>query len=393
MSSDVTKRALSAGLGVGALALLAPRASADTPFSSFAFPATGAPTARTLPDRLGELKNVKDFGAKGNGVADDTAAIQAAFNQAAYAAVYFPPGGYRVTSPIRITGGPFGHYVYGAPAAIHANFDDYIFRFEANPGSQAFARIQGLHIANDSASTASGSILISEGQNCVVRECSFASMRNITFRACISSTVHNCWLRGNDPLGNRIPGSIGIFSGGHDPSAPVSGSVNISIQGCDFGGFYSGIRIQGAASVKDCRIEVCTYGVEVGKTENGGTFTSSAQLEHLEMEACGTFVSVDGVATLRFVGFQVDIGFSGAQDGGESQVGLLLGEWANVLVEMVGWDGPLRDAAIKFMGPVVKSTFIGVHGNLNPVRPGAVNWRGMELLDRSNITFIQCNNP
>src|SRR5215813_9468363 len=80
MSSDVTKRALSAGLGVGALALLAPRASADTPFSSFAFRATGAPTARTLPDRLGELKTVKDFGALGNGVADDHAAFQAAVN-------------------------------------------------------------------------------------------------------------------------------------------------------------------------------------------------------------------------------------------------------------------------------------------------------------------------
>src|SRR5262245_16468575 len=77
MSSDVTKRTLSAGLGVGALALLARRASADTPFSSFAFPATGAPTARTLPDRLAEIKNVKDFGAKGNGTTDDAPAINA----------------------------------------------------------------------------------------------------------------------------------------------------------------------------------------------------------------------------------------------------------------------------------------------------------------------------
>src|SRR5262249_37338208 len=98
MSSDVTKRALSAGRGVGAFALFAPPAPADTPFSSFAFPATGAPTARTLPDRLGELKTVKDFGARGNGVADDTAAIQAAANAAGR--VFFPAGTYIVSQTI-----------------------------------------------------------------------------------------------------------------------------------------------------------------------------------------------------------------------------------------------------------------------------------------------------
>lgn len=51
--------------------------------------------------------NVKHFGALGNGSTDDTAAINAAI-AAAYAAgggeVYFPPGRYRVTSTITITG-------------------------------------------------------------------------------------------------------------------------------------------------------------------------------------------------------------------------------------------------------------------------------------------------
>jgi hypothetical protein len=51
MSTQFSKRALTAGLGVGALALLAEtqRASADTPFTTFAFPATGAPTLRIMP--------------------------------------------------------------------------------------------------------------------------------------------------------------------------------------------------------------------------------------------------------------------------------------------------------------------------------------------------------
>lgn len=46
--------------------------------------------------------NVKAYGAKGDGVADDTAAIQAAIN--ANGSVFLPPGNYRITSPLYLTG-------------------------------------------------------------------------------------------------------------------------------------------------------------------------------------------------------------------------------------------------------------------------------------------------
>jgi Pectate lyase superfamily protein len=71
--------------------------------------ATGAPTSRTLPDRLVDVVNVKDFGAFGDGSHNDTAAIQAALDHAfgtsvaphglntkLNRAVFFPAGVYAV---------------------------------------------------------------------------------------------------------------------------------------------------------------------------------------------------------------------------------------------------------------------------------------------------------
>jgi hypothetical protein len=68
--------------------------------------ATGSTTARTLANRFADVVNVKDFGAVGDGVVDDTAAIQAA---AAYISniggeLFFPKGIYYITNHFYING-------------------------------------------------------------------------------------------------------------------------------------------------------------------------------------------------------------------------------------------------------------------------------------------------
>lgn len=62
---------------------------------------TGA-TARTIQSKLRDIVSVKDFGAVGDNVADDTVAIQAAITYALASggAVYFPEGIYRVSASI-----------------------------------------------------------------------------------------------------------------------------------------------------------------------------------------------------------------------------------------------------------------------------------------------------
>jgi parallel beta-helix repeat protein len=66
--------------------------------------ATGSTTARTLAARFSDAVNVKDYGAKGDGITDDTAAIQAALNVSAPRGktVVLPRGIYRTTATLNV---------------------------------------------------------------------------------------------------------------------------------------------------------------------------------------------------------------------------------------------------------------------------------------------------
>ena len=66
------------------------------------FLATGTTTPRNLVTRMADPVNVKDFGAIGNNIADDTAAIQAAIDYAfsIHSSIYFPSGNFRTLSGI-----------------------------------------------------------------------------------------------------------------------------------------------------------------------------------------------------------------------------------------------------------------------------------------------------
>jgi hypothetical protein len=93
------------------------------------FEQTGVTTVnRPISQKLAEWVSVKDFGAVGDGVADDTAAIQAALDSAVDVAIFFPKGIYKVTSCLNNTNGyrslfgPSGSISVG----INSTSTDYI---------------------------------------------------------------------------------------------------------------------------------------------------------------------------------------------------------------------------------------------------------------------------
>lgn len=79
---------------------------------------TGSTTARTLAKRFSDVINVKDFGAYGDALHDDTAAIQAAINYAATIVaagnggrginIWLPAGEYLVSSTLTVASGLIG---------------------------------------------------------------------------------------------------------------------------------------------------------------------------------------------------------------------------------------------------------------------------------------------
>jgi len=80
----------------------------QTPGSAVSFIQAGAGAiTRNMQDKVRESVSVLDFGAVGDGVTDDTAAIQAAINYVASlprgGRVYYPKGRYRVTSTIYVS--------------------------------------------------------------------------------------------------------------------------------------------------------------------------------------------------------------------------------------------------------------------------------------------------
>ena len=299
--------------------------SLTTPFEAIKetfLRANGTTEQRQIIDKLGDHVSVKDYGAVGDGVIDDTVAIQRAINQTETNAdknkrkIFFPTGVYAISSPLKIT----RHNTFLQGEAGHFNsegFGDFasskhslikisngmtgsaiIFDHDDTTGD-AESHIQGFKM-EDMGVVAPHGTTGTDGNPCPMIDL-------VGFRSAVLNRVSNTGDGDNGftaSSGIRINGSelititdctigrqciTGIeiyglnhslvdntgFKSGH--TRPTSG---INIRGCSWGGtgiFVPdyGIKIEGGTwgvqnvSIEDCLIYDSDFGVSIaGSNEN-----------------------------------------------------------------------------------------------------------------------------
>jgi hypothetical protein len=320
MSEPDIQRRLLLGSAVAALALRPSHTKADTSFTNFSFAATGAPTARTMPDRLNDVINVKDWGAAGLR-ADYTRQIQAAINFAigprpdgtTGGTVFFPPGAYNthnlivgsnsVNTGVIITGSGLSTQIVGLDglgALFSAGGKTYDcleqlshMSIQAGQTTAAFTRPNAIMTGVDCGGRGPG-IDVSSGNGALISDCNLAypSGRNAAY---------------NNPHLNNT-GTVAIAVGS------LTTVRNVRVQG----GYDVGFAVSGnCASVLGCAAEDNNTAVRLGWGPVGGVFGEvpavGCTIINVQTERTNTQFDLYN-ATGCFIGGHVTAQFEGTPD-------------------------------------------------------------------------------
>jgi hypothetical protein len=267
----------------------------------------GTELTAALAELLG-WKNVKGYGATGDGTTDDTAAIQAAIDDATglYSSngrgtIYFPPTAsfYKTTAPLtyHISDSIRAIKFVGSGAgSIGGQFDGFVFaRSPESPGVSSQRCIIEFHNIEISNNHATGSgidfnmVLGGKVVNCRIA----TSLYGVRCWDATSMTIDTC----NFACHDALPSS----------SIAIMGSNGLTVLNCDVVGWNEGVRHHNLGlNVIGGRWEENGYGIVMGLDQDGGSYqTAGALISGISMEsnkeaaiyvASGQAISIVGCA-------------------------------------------------------------------------------------------------
>jgi Pectate lyase superfamily protein len=233
---------------------------------------SGSSIRTKLNNDLSLWFNVKDFGAVGDGAADDTSAIQSAIDTAAVAGnganragvVMFPPGHYKITAALvnnvasgyvsLVGSGWFGTELIGSVAGY------IVDQNSANAGD--IIEVSGLTIRNTNTGAATGAMRMCGITNSVIMQCRLQGVIGANcFENMFETAFYSCSFSGPFSAGSaEAEATIGI--------AMTQGGV----YQCDFTSWGDACRASNVGvTIKGNRFENNFRGVVVGIDDEGNT--------------------------------------------------------------------------------------------------------------------------
>ncbi len=256
--------------------------------------------ARTAHDKFSEIVSVKDFGAVGNGTADDAAAIVAAV--ASGRRVHFPAGTYRIASAV-VFSGLSGFELFGDGAGVATIKCDGAATFTnaavAFSGCNHF-RVTGLTIDQNNNASFSATNPLLLALSCTDFKIDLNEVLHYTYIGIAVNSCQRFWIDGNrverDTAINTTNHAINVSS-----SVSTSGPGVVSRNLCkNSGSIYRGANI----IIANNRFDFNRYGAGI-VTSGNGTPTYGQYVVTGNICSGGTGVDADGfnVAGLEIDGY------------------------------------------------------------------------------------------
>lgn len=309
---------------------------------------TGA-VVRDLQTKMREEFSVKDFGATGDGVTDDTAAFTlaiAALVLRGGGRLFAPRGTYKVTSAIDLSalrvfefyGEGASHGVSGQGTFITGSFVGDVVKFTPAGLGVSF-KIHSMYIEQNSTNASANAVHVNNFVGGTIEDCYIRCRGNAGIWAdsnTFTFNVRRCILVGFQA---SSPNCIGIYSGSHT-----------LIDNCDITSWGEGVRASGAGvDVKRCRIEVNKKGLHLGVYNDGTTFTlSNSKISGNTFEANDIAIKMVNCTACVFDGVSLFGSFNAPS--GQSQIGV----WTQQVqaCAFTGWTvyGTFSDSSIKMQG-------------------------------------------